>query len=187
MLTFSLPLFFPFFSAQQRTERTPRKESTGGNGDSEPSNTIFLRNLSFDADENALWEQFSDAKSVRIVTDRETGRSRGFGYVEFQDIDTAKANFDKAKGLLICDREVFLDFAKPREPRSDSDGGFRGGRGGGRGGGFRGGRGGSFGGGRGGGGFRGGRGGGRGGSSDARSANKGAIQSFSGTKMSFDD
>jgi nucleolin len=57
----------------------PRK-SFGGDGEqqvSEPSATLFVKNLSFNADENSVWAIFADAQSVRIVTDRETGNSRG--------------------------------------------------------------------------------------------------------------
>lgn len=195
--------YIKFDRAQERGERPARKESFGGNnnsgggsgGDSEPSNTIFIRNLSFDATDNDVWKSFADAKSVRIVTDRETGRSRGFGYIEYESVEAAKAAFDKQQGVSICDREAFIDFAKPRENR-EGGGGFGGGRGGRGGGSFRGrggdrggfrGRGGDRGGFRGRGGDRGGFRGGRGGNSSARSANQGAIREFSGSKMSFDD
>jgi nucleolin len=101
--------------------------------------------------------------SVRFATDRETGEFRGFGHVEFEDVDAAKKAVAMS-GTDVLGRAIRIDFAAPRAPPGEGGrgGGFGGGRGGGRGGGFGGGRGGGFGGGRGGG-FGGGRGGGRGG------------------------
>jgi len=84
----------------------------------------------------------------------------GFGFVEFEKVSEAEAAMKEMNESEIDGRNIRLDFARPKGERSE--GGFRGGRGGGRGG-FRGGRGGGFGGGRGGRGGFGGRGGGRGG------------------------
>ena len=159
---------------------------------SPPSATLFVGNLSWDATEDMIWESFSEygsVKSVRLPTDRESGRPKGFGYVEFEDIESAKKAHGGLAGQEIAGRAIRLDFSQPRD---DSNGGSRGGRGG-FGGGFGGGRGGrgGFGGDRGRGGGRGrggdrgrgGRGGGRGGRGGART---GAVQSFEGKKISFD-
>ncbi|KAJ2726265.1 nuclear localization sequence binding protein [Coemansia sp. Benny D115] len=140
---------------------------------SEPSSTLFVGNLSFDSTEDSIRSAFSECGevvSVRIVTDMETNRKKGFGYIQFADVDAAT----KAMELNNSDldgRNIRLDYSQPRSASSGfggGRGGFRGGRGG-----FRGGRGGfggdrgGFGGDRGGrggrGGFRGGRGGFRGG------------------------
>ena len=151
----------------------------------EPTNTIFLGNLSWTITEEEVRETFKDCggiASVRIATDRETGKPRGFGHIEFHDLDGAKACM-ALNGTDLGGRNVNMDYAEKRAgggggPGSPGRGGFGGGGRGGFGGGGRGG----FGsGGRGGGG--GGRGGSRGGASAARS---GAIQSFAGTKMAFD-
>jgi len=154
-------------------KKTPRPSMGGAPGQlSAESSTLFVKNLSFRADENSVWEIFGDAKSVRIVTDRETGNSKGFGYVEFEDVDSAKTALNTNQGVSIAGREVFLDFATPRAPRPEGGrGGFRGGRGGGRGGSFRGGR------------------GGRGGSrpNSAQTARRGNVQEFQGSKMTFDE
>lgn len=122
---------------------------------SAPSSTLFIGNLSFSVNEDMVWESFNDygVKNVRLPTDRDTGKFKGFGYVEFEDIDGAKKAFDAMKGQEIDGRTIRLDFSQPRDNSGGGGGGGRGGFGGGRGGGF---------GGRGGGGF-GGRGGGRGG------------------------
>ena len=144
--------------AQQRE----RRAKTFGDTPSAPSSVLFVGNLSWDATEDAVWETFSEygeIKSVRLPTDRESGRPKGFGYVEFTDIEAAKKAFGGLAGAEIAGRSIRLDYSQPRDD-SGSRGGFS--RGGGRGG--RGGRGGFDRGGRGG--FdRGGRGGfGRGGS-----------------------
>ena len=137
---------------------------------SPPSSVLFVGNLSFDATEDSLWDVFAeygDVKGVRVPTDRDSGRVKGYGYVEFFDIETAKKAFEGTQGLELLGRNLRVDYSQPREAGGNARGGQRGGdrgfgRGGGRGG-FDGGRGG-FGGGRGGfGGGRGGFGGGRGG------------------------
>lgn len=141
---------------------------------------------------------------MRIITDRETGRSKGFGYVEFADSEAATAAFDGTRnGFDVDGRTVRVDLSTPRAggDRGGRGGGFGGGRGGGfgggRGGGFGGGRGGGFGGGRGGGfgdrggrggGFGGGRGGGYGGDRGSRGGFGGGRGGggFSGSKTYFD-
>ena len=146
---------------------------------SAPSSTLFVGNLPFDASEDQVWELFSEygkVSSVRLPTDKEDGRPKGFGYVEFLDVESATKAVEQGRsdeGLEINGRRSRLDYSQPRPPRDGNSfgggrgggfGGDRGGRGGGRGGfgGDRGGRGG----GRGGfGGDRGGRGGQRGGES----------------------
>eukprot|EP00744_Colponema_vietnamica_P001202 GILI01002014.1.p1 GENE.GILI01002014.1~~GILI01002014.1.p1 ORF type:complete len:202 (-),score=59.46 GILI01002014.1:191-757(-) len=122
---------------------------------------LYVSNLSFSTDDNSLNDAFSKYGSIKdchIVKDRFDGRSRGFGFVSFEN----DADADEAVSAL---NNTELDGRTIRVERARAEGGGRGGgRGGfrgGRGGGFRGGRDGDFG-GRGGGfrgGFRGGRGG----------------------------
>jgi nucleolin len=171
---------------------------------SAPSSTLFIGNLSFDISEDDVWNAFSEhgeVSGVRLPKDPDSGRPKGFGYVEFAAQESAQAAIDAMTGQELAGRPLRLDFSTPRDrdggaPRGGGrGGGFGGGRGGGRGGGFGGGRGGGFGGGRGGG--RGGRGGGdgsfrgmpRGGGWGSRggSARTGGAADFSGKKMTFDD
>ncbi len=177
--------------------RAPRASPAGSDGggrapsaQNEPNNNLFIGNLSFNADEATIKEALSCAGEVvhvRIATDKETGRMKGFGHVEFADLEGAKKAMEECQGLDILGRPVRLDYAAPRPPREGGGGGgFGGGRGGGRGGFSPGGRGG---GGRGGG-FSprggGGRGGGRGGFGGGRPERKEGVREFAGAKMSFE-
>lgn len=127
---------------------------------------LYVGNLPFRATDDDLRDMFSqhgDVVSANIVMDRETGRSRGFGFIEFQDEEAGKKAIDELHGTDFGGRDLVVNEARPREPRSGG-GGFGGGGGGGRGGFGGGGGGGGRGGfGGGGGGRSGGGGGGRGG------------------------
>ena len=124
---------------------------------------IYVGNLPFTATNeqiNEMFSRFGAVDSAKILMDRDTGRSKGFGFVEMSSADEAAAAIDKLNGSDMGGRSLVVNEARPMEPRTGGGGGFGGGRGGDRGG-DRGGR---SGGGRGGdrGGFGGG-GGGRGG------------------------
>ena len=118
---------------------------------------IFVAKLNFSTDSAALreaFEQFGEVESANVITDRETGRSKGYGFVEMHDDSEGDAAIKALDGSEIDGNTVVIKKAEPRESR-----------GGGGGGGSRGGGGGS--GGGGGGGNRGGGGGyGGGGGSD---------------------
>lgn len=178
---------------QDKTQVREKRAQAFGDETSPPSTTLFVGNLSFGVTEDTVWSFFNEwgVKSVRLPTDRETGRPKGFGYVEFEDIEGAKKAFESAAGAEIDGRNIRVDFSQPRD--SSGGGGFGSNRGGrGRGGfGDRGG-GGGFGdrGGRGRGG-RGGRGGdrggrGRGGRGAPRGGPRnGGITAFEGKKTTF--
>ena len=121
---------------------------------------LYVGNLSFNTTEQELHELFSQygqVTSAQLVMDRETGRPRGFGFVEFANDEEAKAAINALNGQNLGGRDLTVNEAKPRE-----GGGGRGGFGGG-GGRSGGGYGGGGGGGRSGGGYGGGGGGGGGG------------------------
>jgi len=186
--------------AAQRAPNPGGRAKAFGDQIGEPTATLFVGNLSFQSNEDSIWNAFSEygnINSVRLPTDRDTGSPKGFGYIEFADVDSAKKALEALNQTEIDGRKVRLDFSQPRDASGGGGrggrggfGGDRGGRGGGRGGfgGDRGGRGGGRG-GRGGFGDRGGRGGGRGGrgrGGPPRSgAHTGGIAEFSGNKVTF--
>ncbi|MBT6659355.1 MAG: RNA-binding protein [Verrucomicrobia bacterium] len=121
-------------------------------------NKIFVGGLNWDATDDDLRETFGECGAITdavVVNDRDTGRSRGFGFVTYSSDEEAKAAVEKFDGQDFMGRKLTVNEARQREERGDGGGG--GGRGGG-GGGYRGGGGGGRGGG--GGGYRGGGGGG---------------------------
>jgi cold-inducible RNA-binding protein len=116
---------------------------------------LYVGNLSFQTSSEDLQQLFSQAgtvESASVVEDRDTGRSRGFGFVEMATKEDGEKAIEQFNGTDLAGRNLTVNEARPREDR-----GGRGGGGGGRGG---------FGGNRGGGGGRGGYGGGGGGGRD---------------------
>jgi len=117
---------------------------------------LYVGNLAFSVDSQALERLFADfgtVESATVVSDRESGRSRGFGFVEMGSDEEAQAAIAALNGQEHGGRALTVNEAKPREDRPRGGGGGGGGFGGGRGGGG-GGRGGSRGGFGGGGGGR---------------------------------
>jgi cold-inducible RNA-binding protein len=113
---------------------------------------LYVGNLSFQTSSEDLQQLFSQAgtvESAAVVEDRDTGRSRGFGFVEMASKEEGEKAIEQFNGTDLGGRNLTVNEARPREDR-----GGRGGGGGGRGG---------YGGNRGGGGGRGGYGGGGGG------------------------
>ena len=91
---------------------------------------IFVGNLPFSVTEDALrtlFEQFGEVQQVKIMTDRDTGKSRGFGFVEMtQDEEAAKA-ISALSGKDFQGRALTVNIARPREERPPRPGGGRGG------------------------------------------------------------
>jgi RNA recognition motif-containing protein len=123
---------------------------------------LYVGNLSYDvnsSDLEQLFAQYGTVQSAEVISDRDTGRSKGFGFVQMGSDEEAQAAISALNGQEHSGRSLTVNEAKPREDRPrGGGGGFGGGRGGGGGGGGRGGYGGG-----GGGGGRGGYGGGGGG------------------------
>ncbi|ONH67012.1 Nuclear localization sequence-binding protein [Cyberlindnera fabianii] len=95
------------------------RASKFGDTPSEPSDTLFLGNLSFQCDRDTLFSTFGEhgsVISVRIPTHPETEQPKGFGYVQFSSIDEAKAAHAALNGSYIAGRPVRLDFSAPRDP-----------------------------------------------------------------------
>jgi RNA recognition motif-containing protein len=106
---------------------------------------IYVGNLSYNIGDQELGEvfaQYGNVESARIVIDRESGRSKGFAFVEMSTDDEAKEAIAKLNGTELAGRNMNVSEAKPMAPR-ENRGGFGGGggaRNNSRGGGFGGGR-----------------------------------------------
>ena len=123
---------------------------------------IYVGNLPFTTTEEELREKaspYGEVSSCTVITDRETGRSRGFGFLEMPNDDEAKALIEGLNGQDMGGRTLTVNEARPRTERRSGGGGYGGGGGGDGGGG---GGGGGYGGSGGGGGDYGGSGGGGG-------------------------
>ena len=82
---------------------------------------IYVGNLSFDATEQDLrgaFEQYGYVSRVNVISDRETGRSRGFAFVEMPDSDEAARAIDSLDGTDIAGRQVRVNAARPRSDRA---------------------------------------------------------------------
>ncbi|MEZ6189765.1 MAG: RNA-binding protein [Phycisphaerales bacterium] len=100
---------------------------------------IYVGNLSFRTTQQELEDLFTNYGSVQeaaVVTDRETGRSRGFGFVTMPEDSEANAAIEALNGTEIEGRTLTVNEARPKtdRPRSGGGGGYGGGRGGGGGG-----------------------------------------------------
>lgn len=100
------------------------------------SNRLYVGNLAFHATEDLIRDHFAgcgEVVSVSVVMDRETGRSRGFAFVEMADGDSAKKAVTELNGRELQGRSLRVDIAEERRGGGGGGGG-RGGGGGGRGG-----------------------------------------------------
>jgi cold-inducible RNA-binding protein len=89
---------------------------------------IFVGNLEFSATEHdvrQLFEQYGVVDTVRIMTDRETGRPRGFGFVEMPDGTEARAAIAGLNGTMLGGRSLNVNEARPREERGGPQRGQR--------------------------------------------------------------
>lgn len=101
------------------------------------SNKLYVGNLSFSATEQDLEEVFGEigtVQSINIIEDRDTGRSRGFGFVEMSSAEEAQNAIAELDGKEVEGRNLKVNEAKPRENRGGGGGGGRRGGGGGGGG-----------------------------------------------------
>ena len=101
---------------------------------------IYVGNLPYDLDDEELLATFSEygqVASARVITDRYSGRPRGFGFVEMESAEEADAAIAALNGQPHGGRDLTVNEAKPRAPRSGGGGGYGGGGGGGYGGGGR--------------------------------------------------
>jgi len=83
---------------------------------------IFVGNLAYTATENdlrQLFEPYGVVDKIHIVTDRDTGRAKGFGFVEMPESQAAQAAMQGLQGTELAGRALTVNEAKPREPRRE--------------------------------------------------------------------
>ena len=81
------------------------------------STNIYVGNLAFSTDSNALsdlFAEFGEVTSAQVISDRDTGRSRGFGFVEMASADEAQKAIDQLNGSTVDGRQLNVNVAKPR-------------------------------------------------------------------------
>lgn len=84
---------------------------------------LYVGNLSFNVDSNQLTTVFSDfgtVDSANVITDRDTGRSKGFAFVEMSQDGEAQAALEKLNGTDLDGRAMNISEAKPQAPRENS-------------------------------------------------------------------
>ena len=104
------------------------------------SKKLYVSNLAFAMSDSTLEELFGaigQVVSAKVITDRDTGRSKGFGFVEMSTDQEATDAIEKLNGTEVLGRAIGVSEARPQQPRENRGGGFGGGRGGGYGGGGR--------------------------------------------------
>lgn len=93
---------------------------------------LYVGNLSYTTTEGALSELFSavgEVESVNIITDRMSGRSKGFGFVEMKTEAAAQTAISQLNGNTVDDRQITVAEARPQRERSDRGRGYGGGGG----------------------------------------------------------
>jgi len=103
-------------------------------------NKLFVGGLAWATDDDSLrsaFEQFGTVSDAKVITDRETGRSRGFGFVTLSSSDEAQRAIAEMDGQNLDGRSIRVNEAQERAPRGGNRGGGRGGDRGGYGGGNR--------------------------------------------------
>jgi RNA recognition motif-containing protein len=104
---------------------------------------LFIGSLAYSTTDDSLkahFEQIGEVESARVITDRDTGRSKGFGFVQYKNADDNQKAVDQLDGKELDGRAISVGLARPKEdrPRRDFGGNDRGGdRGGNGGGSFR--------------------------------------------------
>lgn len=99
---------------------------------------IFVGSLPFKVEENELkevFEEFGEVTTVKIITDRETGRSKGFGFIEMPDDEAAQKAISEVNGAELYGRTIVVNQAEEKKDRPaggfNRGGGYKGGNGGG--------------------------------------------------------
>ena len=99
------------------------------------SNKLYVGNLSYSVRDDDLQQHFSafgNVQSAKVMMERDTGRSKGFGFVEMSSAEEAQAAIAGLNGQNMGGRDLTVNIARPMEARPARSGGFGGGFGGGR-------------------------------------------------------
>jgi cold-inducible RNA-binding protein len=94
---------------------------------------LYVGNLSYDTSESAvraLFEQAGEVETVSLITDRDSGRPKGFGFVEMATEEAAQDAIKRFNGYSLDNRPLTVNEARPREERGGGGGGFNRNRGG---------------------------------------------------------
>jgi cold-inducible RNA-binding protein len=84
-------------------------------------NKLFVNNMSFETKEEEireLFKEFGEITELKMITDRETGRFRGFGFITFSNAEEANAAKEALNGKELNGREISVDIARPQRERS---------------------------------------------------------------------
>ena len=95
------------------------------------SQKLYVGNLSYTTTEDQIRELFAqvgEVASVSLITDRETGRAKGFGFIEMSTAEQAQEAIKRFNGYSLDERTLTVNEARPREERSGGGGNFGGGR-----------------------------------------------------------
>jgi nucleolin len=109
--------------AAEETEAPAKKAKVEESAAEGASTTVFVGQLSWNVDNDWLQSEFAECGEVvsaRVVTDRESGRSRGFGYVEFTTPEAAQKAMELA-GKEVDGRAIKVDVSTPRAPRDNAE------------------------------------------------------------------
>jgi len=93
------------------------------------SKKLYVGNLAYETTEASLaplFEAMGEVVSVNLVTDRMTGRSRGFAFVEMAEVSAAQQAINELNGKALDGRNIKVAEARPKRPREDRGGGGRG-------------------------------------------------------------
>jgi cold-inducible RNA-binding protein len=89
---------------------------------------VYVGNLSYNTTENTLrtlFGEFGEVESINLITDRETGRPKGFAFVEMATQEAAEKSISALNGKMVDDREIKVDRAKPQADRDRRQSGGR--------------------------------------------------------------
>ena len=118
----------PSSRGNERREFAPRDRSP-----SAPSSSVFIANLAWDVTPELVEEMVNDVvgpgvfQRVRLATDRETGKLRGFGHIDLVNVEAAERAVKELDGMEVLGRQIRADFATAPQERSGGGGGRRGG------------------------------------------------------------